>query len=267
MKKEKRKSLDATVTMDQAGDEELLVADKNDSPDSKKVKKKKRQNSTVQPVNGAAEDKPNTHTNKQVSNVRTIKQRLQADDKYAESLMTLVSIPHHNLPSADQSDFEEEGDDLVDDVPLDIKHKMREENSAGRVTTHEQLKDRYNKKLEELRSNHKVTNQDRHQRKLKTSMKKASKTKQKEELKQKLMKVGRSAGNQSKPNRAEVKTEENAPAENGKSSKDKISFSKFDLTSSEIVVHQTKKNLDPKAALAKIAKSKEKLDTMKEKGI
>ena len=73
--------------------------------------------------------------------------------------MTLVSIPHHNLPSADQPDLVEEEDDLVDDVPLDIKHKMREENSVGRVTTHEQLKDRYNKKLEELRSNHKVTNQ------------------------------------------------------------------------------------------------------------
>merc|ERR1711872_434064 len=143
---------------------------------------------------------------------------------------------------------------------------MREENSVGRMVTHEQLKDRYNKKLEELRSNHKVTNQDRHQRRLKTSMKKASKTKQKEGLKQKLMKVGRNAGNQSKPNRAEVKTEENASAEDGKSDKDKISFSKFDLTSSEIVVHQTKKNLDPKAALAKITKSKEKLETMKDKG-
>merc|ERR1719383_750568 len=103
-------------------------------------------------------------------------------------------------------------------------------------------------------------------KKLKKKMKKADLKKQKKsELKQKLMKVGKSAGNLNKIKKEVLENPDHVTPVNPKG---KVVFSKFDFTSNEIANPNTKKkHLDPRAALAKIAKKKEKLDSMKEKGL
>merc|ERR1719383_131070 len=103
-------------------------------------------------------------------------------------------------------------------------------------------------------------------KKLKKKMKKADLKKQKKsELKQKLMKVGKSAGNLNKIKKEVLENPDHVTPVNPKG---KVVFSKFDFTSNEVANPDTKKkHLDPKAALAKIAKKKEKLDSMKEKGL
>merc|ERR1712002_696334 len=96
------------------------------------------------------------------------------DYDYAKILMSLARIPKHNL-------------------------NLDEASKPERVRSHEELLERYNKKLEDLRSKNKVTNLGRSQRKLKAKLKKSEKKKlEKEQLKQKLMKVGKNAGNMNK---------------------------------------------------------------------
>ena len=126
-------------------------------------------------------------------------------------------------------------------------------------------RERLQQKLKEIKTQHVVTNQDRHQRKLKQQLKKTDKKKQeKNDLKQKLMKVGKGAGNKSK-----LKVEvDDGGATPGTGKTEKVIFSKFDFSSSEVLPDQPKRKAnDPKAALAKIALNKEKMESMIEKGL
>jgi hypothetical protein len=113
-----------------------------------------------------------------------------------------------------------------------------------------------------------ITNEARAKRnKLKRLGNSGAKQQQKEDLKQKLIKVGKAAGGVNKlkkelggDSRPKVKTETG-----------KVVFSKFDFTADEVAPELAasapkKKSLDPKAALAKIAKQKEMLQMWEEKG-
>ena len=92
---------------------------------------------------------------------------------------------------------------------------------------------------------------------------------EKDVLKQKLIKVGKGAGNLNKV-KAEVDTLGAAMVDRPKVKTEtgKVVFSKFDFVSDEVVPDSIgkKKTLDLKAALAKIAASKEKLKDMAEAG-
>ena len=128
--------------------------------------------------------------------------------------------------------------------------------------------------MAEIRERNVVTNEARAKRKkLKRLGQEDTKQQQKEELKQKLIQVGKQAGggagNKIKKEaagagatvveRPKVKTESG-----------KVVFSKFDFTAEEVApeveARKKKKNLDPKAALVKMAKQKELLARWEDKG-
>lgn len=215
------------------------------------------------------EDEPTTdisdEARKTKSTVRLSKQRMLEDCSYVESLLSLVRIQQHNL-----DEDEDPEDDDVDDVPEDIKQKMRKENELGRAATHEELRERLRRKMEELRGRNLSTNEERRKRKLKSKLSKVEKkAAEKDVLKQKLIKVGKGAGNLNKV-KAEVDTLGATMVDRPKVKTEtgKVVFSKFDFVSDEVVPDSIgkKKTLDPKAALAKIAASKEKLKDMAEAG-
>ena len=86
-----------------------------------------------------------------------------------------------------------------------------------------------------------------------------------EELKQKLMKIGNQSGN---TNKGILKNAEMAGAKVSKpgvKTEKGVIYSKFDFQGEE-AVKETKKNLDPQAALRKLQKNKEKIKMWEEKG-
>ena len=128
-------------------------------------------------------------------------------------------------------------------------------------------RERLHAKMRELKSRHEVTNQDRHARKLKKQLKKTDNKKaEKEKLKQKLIKVGaKAAGGGNKVKAGQLN---GAAAAEGTLATDKVSFSKLEFKPSELMAEQPKRKAnDPKAALAKIAAQKERLESMAEKGL
>merc|ERR1740128_1507855 len=153
----------------------------NSETNTNKKKKKKRDTDT-----SVTEDLPVIND--------SVKQRMMNDYTYAESLMSLVRLQLHGT-----LDEAEDPEDEVNDVPAEFKQKMRQENDTGRAATHEELKERLKNKMDELRGRNLSTNEERRKRKLKAKLSKAEKkSAEKEELKQKLMKVGKNAGNLNK---------------------------------------------------------------------
>eukprot|EP00088_Acartia_fossae_P031058 TRINITY_DN3200_c0_g1_i1.p1 TRINITY_DN3200_c0_g1~~TRINITY_DN3200_c0_g1_i1.p1 ORF type:complete len:380 (-),score=159.48 TRINITY_DN3200_c0_g1_i1:20-1159(-) len=273
MKKEKKKrknseSVDNSQLENSVLDTSNIPADAevslNNSP---KKKKKKDKIENEEKINaGVTNGKVSGQTNKKTnSNVRNVKQRMLDDYKYIEGLMRMVGVRKHHLDDADDDDE----DDLVDDVPEHLKFKMRQENEAGRAQSHEELRERLRKKMEELRGNNLSTNEERRKKRLKAKMRKLEKKNENaSELKQKLMKVGKNAGNLNKIKleSGDTGVESKRPAV--QDGADKVVFSKFDFVSDEVTPEfGKKKNLDPAAALAKISKNKEKLKEMQEKGL
>merc|ERR1711976_739062 len=73
-------------------------------------------------------------------------------------------------------------------------------SSENRAKSHEELQERFQKKLEEIRSKKHQGNSDKLKAKLSKSMKKAEKKKrEKEAMKQTLIKAGKHSGNLNKP--------------------------------------------------------------------
>ena len=180
----------------------------------------------------------------------------------------MVRIPSHNL----DLDQEEDEEDYVEDVPVELKIKMRKDNEEGRAVSHEELKERLHRKMQELgeRGKNLSTNEEKRQKRLKQKLKKIEKKKnEKNDLKQKLMKVGKNAGNLNKiKNELEGAGVVVAERPKVKTETGKIIFSKFDFACDEVTGEAIKKkNMDPKAALAKIAKNKEVIKSMEEKGL
>jgi len=274
-KKSKKKKDKADTSVTEAKPE-LPETDLNGSYNSEtntnKKKKKKRDTDTtvtedLPVINDSAKQSPQKDDAKK-SQVRSGKQRMMNDYTYAESLMSLVRLQLHGT-----LDEAEDPEDEVNDVPAEFKQKMRQENDTGRAATHEELKERLKNKMDELRGRNLSTNEERRKRKLKAKLSKVEKkSAEKEELKQKLMKVGKNAGNLNKiksdPEAALLAAAAEKPKV--KTETGKVVFSKFDFVAEEAAPEDSsggkKKNLDPKAALAKIQRNKEKLKEMEEAG-
>ena len=185
--------------------------------------------------------------------------------------MGLVYIPQH------RNALEEEADQEA------LANVTREAGPVGgqRAVTHEELRERLHLKLAEIQARRAVTNEVRAQRKLKRlgdagGSKKQQQQQQKEELKQKLMQVGKQAGGGGNLQKLKTELGPNVNAVDRpkvKTEAGKVVFSKFDFTAAEVAPEleaaattHKKKNADPKAALAKIAKKKELLQMWEEKG-
>ena len=186
---------------------------------------------------------------------------MQADYDYIAGLMQLVYIPQH------KNTLEEEADETVDKaIERDAAAKA---GNRGRAATHEELRERLHKKMAEIRGQNATTNEARAKRK---TLKRLSndKNQQKEELKQKLIQVGKQAGGGKIIKEAIAAGAAVVERPKVKTETGKVVFSKFDFTADEVApeleAKKKKKNLDPKAALAKMAKQKELLAMWEEKG-
>jgi hypothetical protein len=178
--------------------------------------------------------------------------------------MELVHIPQHRNP------LEEEADQELVNITRDPNAV-----SGQRAATHEELRERLHLKMAEIRGRNVATNEARAKRKLKR-LGDGGKQQQKEELKQKLIQVGKQAGGGAvslKKLKSEIRTGGASIVQRPKVKTEtgKVVFSKFDFTADEVAPElesagHKKKNVDPKAALAKIAKQKEMLQMWEEKG-
>jgi len=200
--------------------------------------------------------------NHELKNIRNVKKRLEIESDYIEELLSLVKF----RPSV----IHEEEDSVF--LGKNFSHKNVFVSEENRAKSHQELRDRFQKKMDEFQE--KKKNKDGKTKPVKEvvtkQMKRAAKKKLKrEEIKKGLMKASASKGNLTKGNLGSqfegVKTkgsggDEDQPKEN-------IVFSKFDFVEPLKSVRGPAKNNDPKAALQKIKSQKEKLKIMKEKGL
>lgn len=286
LKKEKKKrkksvdiSLSEEVTNITANESEILDSVNTEKVKSKKKKKAKANNNEdegeideVQTIgnppesieignaeNNATEDKKGAP-----STVRASKSRLKEDCAYIVDLLTALHIPQHKRRE-DGEEVEEE--ETREEVPEEARKRLHLDPVVGteRAASREELKDRLEKKLEELRGRKLGPEESRRQKKMKKKIAAIEKSKGKEDLKQKLMKIGKNAGN---TNKGVLKDAETAGAKISKPSvktEKGVVFSKFDFQGEE-GEKESKKNLDPQAALNKIKKNKEKIKLWEEKG-
>merc|ERR1712130_569663 len=110
------------------------------------------------------------------------------------------------------------------------------------------------------------TNNKKAEKKLKKKLAKIEKKKKEsEELKQKLMTVGRNAGKKGNLMKA-AESLGAVPKKPGVKTSKGVVFSKFDFKDEVKSSKDPKKNLDPQAALNKLKKNKEKIKMWEEKG-
>eukprot|EP00088_Acartia_fossae_P004398 TRINITY_DN11882_c0_g1_i1.p1 TRINITY_DN11882_c0_g1~~TRINITY_DN11882_c0_g1_i1.p1 ORF type:complete len:345 (-),score=169.12 TRINITY_DN11882_c0_g1_i1:40-1074(-) len=247
------------------------MADTKTSKKNKKNKKKipseeiplKNEVEDEVKLNGQS-DKNLAQSNPQNSKVRTIKKKLEAECDYISGLLSYVRIP------GTMSEVDTMDSDLEDEEHEDIKNQRRQNifvTGENRAKSHKELQERFQKKLEEIRAQRGIIKQDNLRPKLSKAMKKADrKKKEKEALKQNLIKAGKHSGNMNKG--TSESQFEGVKTKDEKDGKEKIVFSKFDFVEPESGLNALKKkHMDPAAALNKIKKSKEKLQTMKDKGM
>ena len=156
---------------------------------------------------------------------------------------------------------------LVADITPEVRRQMRlklqtQLKSQPRAHNRAELQERLRKKLEELRGSDKSNSKSKNKKQKLTKAEKRSKAKQDKRLKAKL-----SRGEQ---NGSLVKVPGGAkPAKPVYNSDGKMVFSKFDFTNGECAIgggDKKKPVLDPKAALGKIQKHKEKIQSLQSIG-
>jgi len=196
------------------------------------------------------------------SNVRSSKQRLKDDNAYICDFLAALHIPNHKKDGEEDDDIEEEeGGESKEE-----KEKRVKPGGTTRATTSQELRDRLQAKLEELRGRKLGVNESRKQKKMKRKLASIEKKKvAEEEMKQKLMTIGKNAGNLNKVINKEVEQMGAKLTKPGVKTEKGVVFSKFDFKD-EMAPKEAKKTLDPQAALNKIKKSKEKIKLWEEKG-
>ena len=149
---------------------------------------------------------------------------------------------------------------------MEEKEKRVKPGETTRADTREELKERLQAKLQELRGN-KTGDSKKAEKKLKKKLAKVEKKKKEaEELKQKLMTVGRNAGKKGNLLKGAEDLGATAVKKPGIKTEKGVVFSKFDFKDEMNSNKEVKKNLDPQAALTKIKKNKEKIKMWEEKG-
>jgi len=283
-KKKKKKSkageeLDSTVGADPEGTDTPEI-----NKSSKKEKKKKKQKankdeSLVEDMETSkSTDSDNLSKTDQNSEVvstsksdlkmkdgksiaRSCKQRLKADHDYIVSFLDALHIPNHKK---DEEEEFEEDDDGVE--TKEEKEKRIKPGATSRATSSQELRDRLQAKLEELRGRKLGVFESKRQKKLKRKIASIEKKKlADQELKQKLMTIGKNAGNLNKVINKEVESMGAKVSKPGVKTEKGVVFSKFDFKD-DMIPKEAKKNLDPKLALDKIKKNQEKIKLWEEKG-
>jgi len=197
------------------------------------------------------------------SNVRSFKQRLKDDNAYICEFLAAMHIPNHKKDDEEDDEIEEEeGGESKEE-----KEKRVKPGGTTRANTSQELRDRLQAKLEELRGRKLGVNESRKQKKMKRKLASIEKKKAAEEdMKQKLMTIGKNAGsNLNKVLNKEVEQMGVKLTKPGVKTEKGVVFSKFDFKD-DMAPKEVKKTLDPQAALNKIKKSKEKIKLWEEKG-
>jgi len=282
MAKKAKKDKSVVITPDEAAIVTENVSDEDLKPSKKKKKKNKRkeensdenenlETEVMSPKKKIkTEDKLNSDTisdekvieKKQGSVVRSAKERMKTDFSYITSFLGAIHIPKHKNA---EDDILDDCDD--DDETLEEKQKRVRPGDTSRANTREELQQRLQAKLEELRGQKADgTNSKKAEKKLKKKLAKIEKKKKEsEELKQKLMTVGRNAGKKGNLMKAAESLGAVAKKPGVKTPKGVV-FSKFDFKDEVKSSKDPKKNLDPQAALNKLKKNKEKIKMWEEKG-
>lgn len=158
-------------------------------------------------------------------------------------------------------------DETEDGETLEAKQRRVRPGETTRANSREELQDRLQAKLEELRGKKSETGAGgkKEEKKLKKKLAKIEKKKKEaEELKQKLMTIGKGSG--TKGNLMKGAEALGAVAKKpGVKTEKGVIFSKFEFKD-DMVPKESKKNLDPQAALNKLKKNKEKVKMWEEKG-
>ena len=183
----------------------------------------------------------------------------QADYSYISSFLGSIHIPQHKKVEDGLLDATKE-----DGETLEEKQKRVKPGSTSRASNREELRDRLQAKLEEMRANINV-NDKKKERKLKKKLARIEKSKKdSNELKQKLITLGKKAGN--KGNLLKASEVVGAlPKNKGVKTEKGVVFSKFDFKD-DLAPPEVKKTIDPKAALNKVKKEKEMIKMWEDKG-
>lgn len=195
------------------------------------------------------------------SHVRSAKERMKGDYSYITSFLGAIHIPKHKVDEEILDDETEDGE------TLEAKQRRVRPGETTRANSREELQDRLQAKLEELRGKKSETGAGgkKEEKKLKKKLAKIEKKKKEaEELKQKLMTIGKGSG--TKGNLMKGAEALGAVAKKpGVKTEKGVIFSKFEFKD-DMVPKESKKNLDPQAALNKLKKNKEKVKMWEEKG-
>ena len=189
---------------------------------------------------------------------------MQSDYEFITSFLAAIHIPQHKTVT----DEDVLDDDTENGESLEEKQKRVKPGDTTRANNREELKQRLQAKLEELRGK-KVEGGDgkKAEKKLKKKLAKIEKKKKEaDELKQKLMTVGRNAGGK-KGNMLKGAENMGAAVKKPGVKTDKgVVFSKFDFKDDLNSNKEVKQKIDPQAALNKLKKNKEKIKLWEEKG-
>jgi len=284
MAKKAKKEKSVVVTPDEAAAVTENVSDEAEElkPSKKKKKKNKRKDENseenenletevMSPMKKIkTEDKLNSESisdekvieKKGGSVVRSAKERMKTDFSYITSFLGAIHIPRHKTNDEDILDACDD-----DEETLEEKQKRVRPGDTSRANNREELQERLQAKLEELRGQKSDgQNSKKAERKLKKKLAKIEKKKKEsEELKQKLMTVGRNAGKKGNLMKA-AESLGAVPKKPGVKTSKGVVFSKFDFKDEIKSSKDPKKNLDPQAALNKLKKNKEKIKMWEDKG-
>ena len=196
-----------------------------------------------------------------IGNYYNILFNFQGDYSYITSFLGAIHIPKHKVDEEILDDETEDGE------TLEAKQRRVRPGETTRANSREELQDRLQAKLEELRGKKSETGAGgkKEEKKLKKKLAKIEKKKKEaEELKQKLMTIGKGSG--TKGNLMKGAEAVGAVAKKpGVKTEKGVIFSKFEFKD-DMVPKESKKNLDPQAALNKLKKNKEKVKMWEEKG-
>merc|ERR1712128_222102 len=157
----------------------------NDTLSKKEKKKLKKALGSTSKITNVEDD-----TKKDARSVaRTSKQRLQADHDYIVSFLDAMHIPNHKKDDDEEDEFEEdqEGSETKEE-----KEKRIKPGATSRAASSQELRDRLQARLEELRGRKLGVFESKRQKKLKRKLASIEKKKlADQDMKQKLMTIGK----------------------------------------------------------------------------
>merc|ERR1719216_236134 len=184
--------------------------------------------------------------------------RLRNTSSHIEHSFALLHIPRHKNAGPNDSE-DDEVSNITPEVRRQIRMKLETQMKLQpRAHNRAELQERLRLKLEELRGPDKSNSKGKITKKKLTKAEKKAKAKEEKKLKAKLARKEQKGNFQKTPGNAK-------PAKPVFNSDGKMVFSKFDFTNGECAIggESAKKTaLDPKAALGKIKKHKEKIQSL-----